>query len=112
MSILVKGLGLFNDAYQLFVMNIVNVILKKRYNTEYGDSEETKLSTAVFIGAVFGQLILGALADILGRRKMMIISCTLLIVGGILSASVYSTNFTVLLWLLIISRFILGFGNV
>ncbi|ETO28643.1 carbohydrate transmembrane transporter [Reticulomyxa filosa] len=113
MALLVKGLGLFNDAYQLFVMNMVNVVMEDRYGNAY-KSRETLVSTSVFIGAVLGQVIIGALADQLGRRLMMILSCSLLIIGGILCTTAVPTDSSEssvsLVWWLIIARLILGFG--
>jgi len=73
---------------------------------------KTNVSTAVFVGAVSGQIILGSIADQLGRTKIMIISCSLLIIGGLFSALVYGGegNYTLTLWLLVIARGLLGFG--
>jgi len=93
-------------------MNIVNVILEKQYPNEYTHTMKTNVSTAVFVGAVSGQIILGSIADQLGRTKIMIISCSLLIIGGLFSALVYGGegNYTLTLWLLVIARGLLGFG--
>ena len=51
--VMIRGAGFFADAYDLFVMNIVNVILSKRYpgNT---DIIKGAISTAVFAGSVCG----------------------------------------------------------
>jgi len=121
---LVKGIGFFNDAYDLFVMNLVNVILKHAFcrveneneipedcdNTLYDKHWKSSLSMAVFLGAVLGQVIFGILADKLGRRRVMVISCALLIGGGVLCASTYAPSDEVLLILLVCFRFALGVG--
>ena len=68
------------------------------------------MSTAVFVGAVIGQIVLGALADNLGRKWLMVISCSLLIIGGIMCTISYGPNTNTFIWVLSISRFILGIG--
>ncbi|EQC26754.1 hypothetical protein SDRG_15404 [Saprolegnia diclina VS20] len=60
-----RGLGFFNDAYDLQVINIVNIILKHQYRTEYTADMKSNVSTAALIGAVLGQLTFGFLGDIL-----------------------------------------------
>ncbi|OQR83234.1 hypothetical protein THRCLA_23169, partial [Thraustotheca clavata] len=48
-----RGLGFFNDAYDLSVVNIVNVILKHQYGAkEYSADMKSNVSTAALIGAV------------------------------------------------------------
>merc|ERR1719228_2873739 len=105
-------------------MNLVNVVLKIEYcranddakisadceDTLYDKHWKSALSMAVFLGAVLGQIVFGALADQLGRRVVMIISCVLLIAGGALCAGAYSPSDATLLTLLVIFRFVLGVG--
>ena len=44
------------------------------------------MSTAALVGAVLGQLIFGALADIIGRRKGFITTLCIIVVAAALSA--------------------------
>lgn len=60
--------------------------------------------SAVLIGAVIGAAIAGYLADLLGRRKMIIAAAAIFIAGAI------GTAFTPNVWFLIGGRIIVGLG--
>ncbi|OQR86174.1 inorganic phosphate transporter [Thraustotheca clavata] len=105
-----RGLGFFNDAYDLSVINIVNVILKHQYGSAYSTDMKSNVSTAALIGAVLGQLVFGFLGDMYGRKNCMIATCAILIIGGILTAAAYGGSASGTLWFLVIARGILGFG--
>jgi PHS family inorganic phosphate transporter-like MFS transporter len=108
---LVRGLGFFNDAYDLFVMNVVNVVLTEQYGKDvYTSSMKSWVSAAALIGAVVGQISFGYLGDVFGRRVNMIATCVLLIVGGILCTVAYGGSDKGTLWFLVVARFILGIG--
>uniref|UniRef100_K3W5V5 Major facilitator superfamily (MFS) profile domain-containing protein n=1 Tax=Globisporangium ultimum (strain ATCC 200006 / CBS 805.95 / DAOM BR144) TaxID=431595 RepID=K3W5V5_GLOUD len=108
---LVRGLGFFNDAYDLFVMNVVNVVLTEQYGSHvYTSHMKSSVSAAALIGAIFGQLLFGYLGDVFGRKVNMIATCCLLIFGGILCTVAYAGDATNTLWFLIIARGILGIG--
>lgn len=107
----VRGLGFFNDAYDLFVMNIVNVLLTEQYGHEiYTSSLKSAISAAALIGAVIGQLLFGYLGDVFGRKVNMIATCGLLIVGGLLCTFAYGGSPNGTLWFLVFARFLLGIG--
>ncbi|CAK4893773.1 unnamed protein product, partial [Aphanomyces euteiches] len=96
-----RGLGFFNDAYDLSVVNIINVILEHQYSKKvYDSSMKSNVSSAALIGAVLGQLAFGVLGDIYGRKNCMIATCLLLIVGGILCAAAYGGEPINTLWFL------------
>ncbi|GAB9472085.1 hypothetical protein Gpo141_00009277 [Globisporangium polare] len=108
---LVRGLGFFNDAYDLFVMNVVNVVLTEQYGKHvYTPNMKSSVSAAALIGAVIGQLLFGYLGDVFGRKVNMIITCCLLIFGGILCTCAYGGSGHNTLWFLIIARGLLGVG--
>jgi MFS transporter, PHS family, inorganic phosphate transporter len=108
---LVRGLGFFNDAYDLFVMNVVNVVLTEQYGKHvYTSHMKSAVSAAAIIGAVIGQLLFGFLGDVFGRKTNMIITCGLLIVGGILCTVAYGGSAENTLWFLILARGLLGVG--
>lgn len=106
----VRAIGFFNDAYDLFVMSIVNVILEEQYPNAYTSGMKSAVSTGVFVGSVLGQLVFGYYADQLGRRRIMIATAALLIVGGFLCTFAYGGSATNTLWMLALSRALLGFG--
>jgi PHS family inorganic phosphate transporter-like MFS transporter len=83
--VVVAGTGFLCDAYDLFVINIVLLILRK---TEPSDSHgEAAVASAAVAGAVLGQVVFGAVADHIGRRKGFILTLSLVIVGALLSAA-------------------------
>ena len=103
-----SGVGFFADAYDLFVINIVKNIMASLYPQTTAQTAD--LATAAIIGAVFGQLFFGGLADYIGRRTIFITTLTICIVAAIGSATcVDSPSFSIYtqlsLW-----RGLLGFG--
>ncbi|OQS07716.1 inorganic phosphate transporter [Thraustotheca clavata] len=108
---LLRGLGFFNDAYDLSVINIINVILQDQYTKGvYTAQMKSNVSSAALIGAVLGQLTFGFLGDMYGRKSCMVATCVILIVGGILCAAAYGGSAVNTLWFLFVARGILGFG--
>ncbi|KAI9918389.1 hypothetical protein PsorP6_012049 [Peronosclerospora sorghi] len=106
-----RGLGFFNDAYDLFVMNVVNVVLTEQYGPAiYSPTMKSWVSASAIIGAVIGQLGFGLLGDLVGRKINMIFTCCLLIVGGILCTVAYAGDGRTMLWFLVLARFVLGVG--
>ncbi len=103
------GMGFFTDAYDLFIIGIVLLILEGQ-GTSFSISAGNPyvgaglIGSSAIIAAVFGQLIFGRLSDILGRKAIYGIEAALLASGALLSA--FSFNFATLFAF----RFILGLG--
>ncbi|MEM3637203.1 MAG: MFS transporter [Conexivisphaerales archaeon] len=98
----VTGLGFFTDAYDLFIIGVANSIIAQLWKLSI--AEQSILVSTAFISSVIGAVVLGKLSDLLGRRRFYGIELILMIAGALLSA--LSPNLS----LLIIARFILGFG--
>jgi PHS family inorganic phosphate transporter-like MFS transporter len=111
------------DAYDLFVINLVLVILKILYKE--GAASAGAISTAALWGAVSGQIFFGLIADKIGRKKgylinlnseyltivlSFIITLTLVIIGAIGSALAFNTSAINVFVFLAVWRFVLGFG--
>ncbi|OQS04461.1 inorganic phosphate transporter [Thraustotheca clavata] len=108
---LVRGLGFFNDAYDLFVMNVVNVVLEEQYGKDvYTPEVKGAVSAAALVGAIIGQIAFGYLADVLGRRVCMIVTCAILILGGVICALASGGSPSATLWILVVARGFLGVG--
>jgi MFS family permease len=101
-AVLTSGMGFFTDAYDLFVISTVAVLVKSQWHL--GTTETSILSSAAILGAFFGALIFGRIADILGRRVVYVVVAGVMIVGALASAG--ATNFV---WL-VAARFVLGLG--
>lgn len=106
--IAVSGVGFFSDAYDLFIINIVLVILAKEYylSARY----KSAITSSALWGAALGQIFFGVFADRLGRKKGFILTLSLVIVGAIASALSFETGFSPVFVSLAFFRFVLGIG--
>jgi MFS family permease len=101
-AVLTSGMGFFTDAYDLFVISTVAVLVKSQWHL--GTTTVSILSSAAILGAFFGALVFGRIADILGRRAVYVTVAAVMIVGAL--ASALATN---VIWL-VAARFVLGLG--
>jgi PHS family inorganic phosphate transporter-like MFS transporter len=105
-----SGMGFFTDAYDLFIIGIVLIILEGKYSTSFHVTGGNAfvgaglLGSSAIIAAIFGQLIWGTIADKFGRKRIYGLEAAILASGAILSA--FAWNY----WSLFAFRFILGFG--
>lgn len=101
-TMFVAGMGFFTDAYDLFIIGVVTTLLGTQWNLT--KAEIGLLNATSLIAAALGAIILGRLADRLGRKTLYGLEVTILTIGALLSAT--SQNFDQLL----IWRFIIGLG--
>src|SRR5436190_22865913 len=76
-AVAVAGVGFFTDAYDIFAINLASAMLGVVFwqDATYRpgkipSSADTAIKVATSGGTVIGQLCLGMLADVIGRRKM------------------------------------------
>jgi len=74
------------------------------------DDQAGAISTATILGAIAGQLVLGRVGDLTGRRKIMVFTSILTILGSGGSALAVSLGRLPKEFILIFWRFILGMG--
>jgi len=96
-------MGFFTDAYDLFIIGLVLVILKKQWGVT-GGIEKLGASSVALLTAAFGSWAFGRLADRYGRKSVYGWEMLVLAAGAL--ASAFSPN----IWWLIGFRAILGFG--
>ena len=99
---LVCALGLFVDGYDLYIISIAEPFITKSMNLS-PILVGTMQSSALF-GAVFGAILIGRLADIVGRKKLLVFNFIFFVGIAILSAFAWDA------WSLIAFRFLLGFA--
>lgn len=98
----VIGLGLFFDAYENFLAPTIAAVLKEDFALK-GDALKWVLASA-FIGQFIGALVMGRLADRIGRRRAFMINLALYSGFSLLGA--FSPNAA----FLVVTRFFAGIG--
>jgi MFS family permease len=96
------GLCFAADAMQVLLLSFLSKVLRLEWNL--GDNETAFITSTLFIGAIFGTLTLGPLADRKGRKTVFLLSASIISVFGVLVAFV--TNY----WSLLASLFMVGWG--
>ncbi|ORX90282.1 MFS general substrate transporter [Basidiobolus meristosporus CBS 931.73] len=111
-TVIFSGFALLSDGYQSGVISFVNLVLTKLHPTEYTSEISARISNALFVGMIIGQLGFGLVCDRIGRKVGMMSTTALVIIGAILSAVSYGAGGSVsgLFWMLTICRGILGVG--
>src|SRR5665213_1132326 len=101
-TVLVSGVGFFTDAYDLFVISIVATIVATQWHLS--TLQTSWVTGSAILGAFFGALIFGRIADVFGRKRVYTIVAAIMIVGALVSA--VAPGF----YWLVIARFVLGLG--
>jgi len=110
-TILVAGTGFLADSYDLFVINIVLLMMKQ--NKSYGPltpEVQTQCSLMAIVGAMVGQLLFGFLGDQYGRRRMFLLTALLTILGNVLQATAQPRQRMGIYHQMMLFRFIMGMG--
>ncbi len=98
----VSGMGFFTDAYDLFVIGIVVVLLKPEWGLS--TTQVSLLNSVTLAASAVGAIVFGRIADILGRKKIYGYEVLILAIGAL--ASAFAPNF----WFLLVCRAVLGIG--
>jgi PHS family inorganic phosphate transporter-like MFS transporter len=105
------GMGFFTDAYDLFIIGTVLLLISKDPTIGKGSifgptfaANSALIGSSSLVAAFIGALAFGALADRLGRKAIYGIELIIMAIGAILSAVAPT-----LTWLIIV-RFLLGIG--
>jgi MFS family permease len=101
-TVLVSGVGFFTDSYDLFVISTVSAIVAVQWHLS--TIETSWVTGSAILGAFFGAIIFGRIADVLGRKWVYTGVAVIMVVGALFSAIAPS-----FIWL-VIARFVLGLG--
>ncbi|HEY5272633.1 MAG TPA: MFS transporter [Acidimicrobiales bacterium] len=101
-AVAISGMGFFTDAYDLFVISTVATLVTTQWHLS--TTAKSWVVGSAILGAFFGALVFGRIADLLGRKRVYVLVAVIMIIGALLSA--VATN----LWVLVIARLVLGFG--
>jgi MFS transporter, PHS family, inorganic phosphate transporter len=96
------GMGFFTDAYDLFIIGVVMVLIKPIWHVD--KVEEGLMESTALLASAIGALLFGRVADMLGRKRIYGVEVLVLAAGAI--ACALSPG----IWWMIGFRFILGIG--
>ncbi|XP_064959488.1 probable inorganic phosphate transporter 1-10 [Musa acuminata AAA Group] len=117
-AIIIAGMGLFTDSYDLFCIAPVMKLIGRIY---YGDAQADKpgvtppavasaMVAVALAGTVIGQLVFGFLGDRIGRRRMYGLSLLLMVASSFASGFSICRTRGCVLTSLCLFRFLLGIG--
>lgn len=90
---------------------MTNVLFRKEYAAEYTSPVSTRVSNALLVGEVLGQLVVGLTCDYMGRKVAIVLTTMMIVVGGILATASHGTTINGMFWMMTIARGIVGFGT-
>lgn len=119
-AIVVAGIGFFTDAYDIFAINLVTAMLGVVYWQEDGkphnkpgiipEHSDTAIKVATSGGTVLGQVGFGALADIVGRKRMYGLELILIIFATLAQALSSDSPGISIVGIIIFWRVLMGIG--
>ncbi|KAM5573961.1 putative inorganic phosphate transporter 1-9 [Rosa sericea] len=125
-AIIIAGMGLFTDAYDLFCIPPIMRLLGRIYynnrqpnDTVFNNDDDNFVIPALVItalvgfpllGTVLGQLLFGRLGDLVGRRRVYGLSLMVMVLSSIGCGFSICTSPTCVLVSLVFFRFLLGVG--
>ncbi|KAJ5724181.1 hypothetical protein N7488_002216 [Penicillium malachiteum] len=110
-TIFSSGFALISDGYQNNLMTMANVLLKKEYPGQFTTAVSTRVSNALLVGEVIGQIIIGLTCDYLGRKTAIIFTTLMIVIGGILATASNGVTIDGMFWMMTVARGIVGFGT-
>ncbi|EME29875.1 Probable metabolite transport protein GIT1 [Galdieria sulphuraria] len=112
-NIATSALSFFIASYDIFVFNSLNLVLDAEYGSLYTSGLRTRVTNTILVGAILGQAFFGICSDFIGRKRCLLVTASILLLGCILcSCATFGLNGSAYgtLWSLVICRGFLGFG--
>ena len=111
----VAGVGFFTDAYDLFIVSLLTIMLGIVFWPQAKGKMPTTADTAIKVstsaGTVIGQVGFGALADIFGRKRMYGIELIIMIIATLGQALSSPSRAVSVTGLIIFWRVVMGVGK-
>ena len=101
-AVVISGMGFFTDAYDLFVIATVAVLVKTQWHLS--TTQTSWVTGSAILAAFIGAILFGRVADVVGRKTVYTVVAAIMIVGAISSALAPGFLF------LVCARFVLGLG--
>ncbi|KAK9358136.1 major facilitator superfamily domain-containing protein [Lipomyces starkeyi] len=111
LSIVCAGAALISDGYQNSLMTMTNVLFGIEYKKQYTSTVSTRVSNALLVGEIIGQVVIGLTCDYMGRKTAIVATTALIVIGGILATAAHGTTIEGMFWMLVVSRGMVGFGT-
>ncbi|KAH9042363.1 MFS Git1p-like glycerophosphoinositol permease, partial [Lactarius hengduanensis] len=111
-TIAAAALGLLSDGYQSYLMTAANIIFERLYPNDYTPTVATRVSNAMLVGALIGQLLFGLVCDRIGRKVALVFTTLLIVLGATLGTAAHGAHGSAkgLFWFLTFSRGLTGIG--
>jgi PHS family inorganic phosphate transporter-like MFS transporter len=112
-AIVVAGVGFFTDSYDIFTVSLLTLMLGVVYYPGVGTmptTSDTAIKLATSAGTVIGQLGFGALADIVGRKRMYGLELIMIIFATLAQALASSSPAMDIVGVIIFWRVLMGIG--
>lgn len=90
------GLCSSADAIQVLILSYLSVVLKSEW--DLSSAQASLITSSVFVGAMFGSVLFGPLADRIGRRPTLLLAAIMIALFGVLTST--TSSYVVLLSLL------------
>ena len=101
-AMITSGMGFFTDAYDLFIISVVNSLLIPLWHLNA--LEIALINSISLLSAALGSYLFGLLADRIGRHSIYGLTLVVLAIGAVLSALAPNIYF------LLAFRFVMGLG--
>lgn len=114
-AVVVAGVGFFTDAYDIFAINLVSAMLgvafwHSSHSGKIPAKSDTAIKVATSSGTVIGQVGFGALADLVGRKRMYGLELIIIIFATLAQALSASSPAISITGILIFWRVLMGIG--
>ncbi|KZV93275.1 MFS Git1p-related glycerophosphoinositol permease [Exidia glandulosa HHB12029] len=111
-TIICAGFALISDGYQNNLMTMTNVVFQRLYPNDYTSTVSTRVSNALLVGAIIGQIIVGFICDRIGRKTAIVATTALIVIGATIGTAAHGAHGSVqgLFWCMTFARGITGIG--
>lgn len=110
LDVLIQGVALFSDGYNIQIIGYMNTVLAKLYPKQMTAEVKTRLSNSILIGDVFGMVLFGLCIDRFGRRVGIILTTLFLVLGIVLATASHGSTVEGMFWMMVVGRGVAGVG--
>ncbi|KAK2025672.1 MFS general substrate transporter [Colletotrichum zoysiae] len=110
LDVLIQGVALFSDGYNIQIIGYMNTVLTKLYPKQMTNEVKTRLSNSILIGDIFGMLLFGLCIDKFGRKVGIIMTTLFLVMGIVIATAAHGVTVEGMFWMMVIGRGVAGVG--